>query len=173
MPLQGQVSLGYDRSMQGNLRLQPLQMDLDEQTRIDFSGLNVDFDTTADAEQIVASGLMDSFKVSAKLASDENLRIEFKGMSLNSNTRKGASDFYLGQNEMRLQLIELQVGENAPGAAQGFPVQCDETSEANQQLSARYSYDVWHDQLPGHRYRFFADVLEREEPRCRRAATDD
>lgn len=140
-PLQGQVSLGYDRSMQGNLRLQPLQMDLDEQTRIDFSGLNVDFDTTADAEQIAASGLMDSFKVSAKLASDENLRIEFKGMSLNSNTRKGASDFYLGQNEMRLQLIELQVGENAPVLLKDF-VQRDETSEANQQLSARYSYDV-------------------------------
>jgi len=120
-PLQGQVSLGYDRSMQGDMRLQPLQMDLDEQTRIDFSGLNIDFDTTADAEQIAASGVMDSFKVSAKLASDESMRLEFKGMNLSSNTRKGVSDF--------------------PILLKDF-VQRDETSEANQQLSARYSYDV-------------------------------
>lgn len=140
-PLQGQVSLGYDRSMQGDMRLQPLQMDLDEQTRIDFSGLNIDFDTTADAEQIAASGVMDSFKVSAKLASDESMRLEFKGMNLSSNTRKGVSDFYLGQNEVRLQQIELQVGENAPILFKDF-VQRDETSEANQQLSARYSYDI-------------------------------
>lgn len=140
-PLQGQVSLGYDRSMQGDMRLQPLQMDLDEQTRIDFSGLNIDFDTTADAEQIAASGVMDSFKVSAKLASDESMRLEFKGMNLSSNTRKGVSDFYLGQNEVRLQQIELQIGENAPILFKDF-VQRDETSEANQQLSARYSYDI-------------------------------
>ncbi|MCR4510000.1 YdgA family protein [Pseudomonas sp. 32.2.56] len=140
-PLQGQVSLGYDRSMQGDMRLQPLQMDLDEQTRIDFSGLNIDFDTTADAEQITASGVMDSFKVSAKLASDESMRLEFKGMNLSSNTHKGVSDFYLGQNEVRLQQIELQIGENAPILFKDF-VQRDETSEANQQLSARYSYDI-------------------------------
>lgn len=140
-PLQGQVSLGYDRSMQGDMRLQPLQMDLDEQTRIDFSGLNIDFDTTADAEQIAASGVMDSFKVSAKLASDESMRLEFKGMNLSSNTRKGVSDFYLGQNEVRLQQIELQIGENASILFKEF-VQRDETSEANQQLSARYSYDI-------------------------------
>ncbi|MFP6848057.1 MAG: YdgA family protein [Pseudomonas sp.] len=140
-PLQGQVSLGYDRSMSGNLQLQPLQVALDEQTNIDFSGLKIDFDASANAEQIAATGMMDSFKVSSTLASDEDMRIELKGMSLNSNTRKGSSEFYLGRNEVRMQVIELQVGEAAPILFKDF-VQHDETSETNQQLAARYGYDV-------------------------------
>ena len=140
-PLQGQVSLGYDRSMSGNLRVQPLQMALDEQTQIDFSGLQIDFDSSADVEAISANGVMDSFKVTSTLSTDETMRLEFKGMDLTSNSRKGVSDFYLGQNEVRLQQIELQVGENAPILFKDF-VQRDETSEANQQLSARYSYDI-------------------------------
>lgn len=140
-PLQGQVSLGYDRSLSGKLAAQPLQMALDEQTQIDFSGLEIDFDSGANLETISASGMMDSFKVNSTLASDQSMRLEFKGMNLSSNTRKGVSDFYLGQNEVRLQQIELQIGDSAPILFKDF-VQRDETSEANQQLSARYSYDV-------------------------------
>ncbi|WP_405120946.1 YdgA family protein [Pseudomonas leptonychotis] len=140
-PLQGQVSLGYDRSMSGNLRLQPLKVALDEQTHIDFTGLEIDFDSSANVEKISASGVMDSLTVTSTLSTDERMRLEFKGMNLTSNTRKGVSDFYLGQNEVRLQQIELQIGESAPILLKDF-VQRDETSEANQQLSARYSYDI-------------------------------
>jgi uncharacterized protein YdgA (DUF945 family) len=148
-PLQGQVSLGYDRSMSGDLRLQPLQVALDEQTHVDFSGLEIDFDSSANVEKITASGIMDSLKVTSTLASGEDMRFEFKGMNLTSNTRKGSSDFYLGQNEVRLQQIELQIGESAPILFKDF-VQRDETSEANQQLSARYSYDVGMISYQGH-----------------------
>jgi uncharacterized protein YdgA (DUF945 family) len=140
-PLQGQVSLGYDRSMSGNLRVQPLQIALDEQSQIDFSGLEIDFDSSANVEKISASGVMDSFKVTSTLSTDESMRLEFKGMSLTSNTAKGNSDFYLGQNELRMQRVELQLGEGAPVLLKDV-VQRDESSEANQQLSARYSYDI-------------------------------
>lgn len=139
-PLQGQVSLGYDEAVSGYLRLQPVQVNLDEQTRFDFSGLNVDFDTSANAEQIIATGLMDSLQIHTQ-ANDETLRFAFSGMSLNSNTRKGSGDFYLGGNEVRLQQIEFQVGDHPPVLLKDF-VQRDETTETNQQLSVWQSYDV-------------------------------
>jgi len=148
-PLQGQVSLGYDSSMSGSLRVQPLQVVLDKQTQIDFSGLDIDFDSSADVEKINASGVMDRFTVTSTLSSEESMRLELKGMHLTSNTRKGISDFYLGQNEVRLQQIELQIGESAPILFRDF-VQRDETSEVNQQLSARYSYDVGMISYQGH-----------------------
>ena len=53
-PVEGQASLGYDRSVSGNLRLNPVQVALDEDSNLDFSGLNIDFDSSAEAKQIEA-----------------------------------------------------------------------------------------------------------------------
>ncbi len=140
-PLNGQVSLGYDRSVDGNLRLQPLKAILDEESTLEFSGFNIDFDSSAGVEQISADGVMDSLKISSTLESAESMSLEFKGLTLASQARKGSSDFYLGNNEVRLQSIELLVGENAPILLRDF-VQRDETTETDNKLSARYSYDI-------------------------------
>ncbi|MHA6493325.1 YdgA family protein [Pseudomonas borbori] len=140
-PLHGQVSLGYNRSLSGDLQIQPLKTSVDEQTTLDFSGLNIDFSSSADAESIEATGAMGNLKISSVLTSGESMNVEFKGLSLDSDLHKGTSDLYLGKNELRLQAIDLQLGEGAPVVLKDF-VQRDETSESNQQLSARYSYDV-------------------------------
>ncbi|MGL4318033.1 MAG: YdgA family protein [Pseudomonas sp.] len=140
-PLNGQVSLGYDRSLSGNLQLQPLNVALDENSKLDFSGLNIDFDSSADVEKIAAQGVMDSLTLTSALESGEALSVQFKALSLDSKAHKGSSDFYLGQNELRLQSAELRVGENAPVLLKDF-VQRDETTEDSGKLSARYSYDI-------------------------------
>lgn len=140
-PLNGQVSLGYDRSLSGNLQLQPLKVALDEHSNLDFSGLNIDFDSSADVEKIAAQGVMDNLRITSTLESGESLNLQLKSLSLDSKARKGSSDFYLGQNELRLQSAELQVGDNAPILLKDF-VQRDETSETDGKLSARYSYDI-------------------------------
>ena len=141
-PVEGQASLGYDRSVSGNLRLNPVQVALDEDSNLDFSGLNIDFDSSAEAKQIEASGLMDSLKVSTKLSdSPEALSIEFKGLTLNSQTEKGSSDFYLGRNEVKLQTAQLVIGANAPILAKDIS-QLDETSEADGKLAARSTYKI-------------------------------
>ena len=141
-PVEGQASLGYDRSVSGNLRLNPVQVALDEDSNLDFSGLNIDFDSSAEAKQIEASGLMDSLKVSTKLSdSPEALSIEFKGLTLNSQTEKGSSDFYLGRNEVKLQTAQLVIGTNAPILAKDIS-QLDETSEADGKLAARSTYKI-------------------------------
>ncbi|MDD0843664.1 YdgA family protein [Pseudomonas sp. Gutcm_11s] len=149
-PVEGQASLGYDQSVSGTLRINPLQSALDEDTSLDFTGLNVDFDTSAGAKAIEAQGLMDSFKLSTKLPeSGEVMNIEFKGMTLDSQTAKGSSDFYLGKNEVKLQTVQIQVGEGAPVQLSGF-VQRDETSETDGKLFARYSYDIGMISYQGH-----------------------
>ena len=149
-PLEGQASLGYDQSVEGTVRLNPLQVALDEDSNLDFSGLTIDFDTTAGAKEIDASGLMESFKVSSKLpSSGEPMTIEFKGLTLNSQTAKGASDFYLGQNEVKLQVVEVKVGEADPVLLKDF-VQRDETSEADGKLAGRSTYNVGMVSYQGH-----------------------
>ena len=47
-PVEGQASLGYDRSVQGTVRLNPVQAALDVDSNLQFSGLTVDFDTLSD-----------------------------------------------------------------------------------------------------------------------------
>ena len=94
-PLNGQVSLGYDRSFDGNLQLQPLKAALDAESTLEFSGLNIDFDSSADAQEISANGLMDSLVISSTLENAQNMTLEFKGLTLDSEAHKGSSDFYL------------------------------------------------------------------------------
>ncbi|MEO4046625.1 YdgA family protein [Pseudomonas sp. CAU 1711] len=149
-PLAGQASLGYDRSVAGNLRLSPLQMALDEESDLDFSGLGIDFDSTAEAKAIEASGLMDSLKITSRLSeSQEPLTIELQGLSLDSQTEKGASDFYLGRNQVKLQGVQILVGDNAPILFKDL-AQLDETSEADGRLAGRSTYSIGMVSYQGH-----------------------
>ncbi|HSC84832.1 MAG TPA: YdgA family protein [Pseudomonas sp.] len=140
-PLNGQVSLGYDRSLSGDLQLQPLKVALDEKSALDFSGLNIDFDSSSDVEKVAAKGLMDNLTFTSTLESGEPLSLQLKGLTLDSKVHKGASEFYLGQNDVRLQSIELLAGANAPILLKDI-AQRDDTSEEGGKLSARYSYDI-------------------------------
>ncbi|WP_068827278.1 YdgA family protein [Pseudomonas sp. BMS12] len=149
-PLTGQVSLGYDNSLSGTLQIKPLETAVDEHTAVSFSGLDIDFDSTAQAKAINAQGSMGNLRIKSRLeSSDAPLTIEIKGMTLNSQTEKGASDFYLGSNEVRLQAIEVLVGDDMPIVLKDV-VQRDETAEADGKLSARYGYDVGMVSFQGH-----------------------
>src|SRR5690606_26461721 len=76
-PVEGQASLGYDQSLQGTLRLNPVQAALDADSNLQFSGLVIDFDSTAKARQIDATGLMQSLKITSKRPdSGESLSLE-------------------------------------------------------------------------------------------------
>jgi uncharacterized protein YdgA (DUF945 family) len=77
------------------------------------------------------------------------MTIELKGLTLNSQTAKSASDFYLGQNEVKLQVVEVKVGEAAPVLLKDF-VQRDETSEADGKLAGRSTYNVGMVSYQGH-----------------------
>ena len=149
-PLTGQVSVGYDRSLSGALHVRPLEVAVDEHTAVSFSGLDIDFDSTAEAKAISAEGAMASLRISSRLESTgEPLNMELRGMSLNSQTEKGASDFYLGSNEVRFQSVEVVAGEGSPIVLKDV-LQRDETSEADGKLAARYGYDIGMISYQGH-----------------------
>lgn len=149
-PLEGQASLGYDRSVAGNLRFNPVQLALDEDSQLDFSGLDIDFDSTAEAKAIDASGLMDSLRISTKLSESQNpLTIELKGLTLDSQTAKGSSEFYLGRNEVKLQTAQILIGDGAPILLRDIS-QLDETSEADGKLAARSTYKIGMVSYQGH-----------------------
>lgn len=140
-PLNGQVSLGYDRSVSGTLELEPLQLPLDESTHLGFSGLTLDIDSSADGRAVSGRGQMASLKVTSS-RSDAPMSIEFKDLSLDSDLNKGSSEFYLGSNEVRLKTIALSFGSDNKPLLLKDVVQRDETSENGDLLAARYSYDV-------------------------------
>lgn len=149
-PVEGQASLGYDHSVEGTLRLNPVQVALDADSNLQFSGLSLDFDSTAKAKEIDADGLMDSLKITSKLPeSGESLTLELKGLTLASQTAKSASDFYLGRNEVKLQTVEILVGENAPILVKDIS-QLDETSEADNKLAGRSTYKIGMVSYQGH-----------------------
>ncbi|PYC22668.1 DUF945 domain-containing protein [Aquipseudomonas alcaligenes] len=149
-PLEGQASLGYDRSVAGNLRFNPVQVALDEDSQLDFSGLDIDFDSTAEAKAIDANGLMDSLRISTKLSESQNpLTIELKGLTLDSRTAKGSSEFYLGRNEVKLQTAQIHIGDGAPILLRDIS-QLDETSEADGKLAARSTYKIGMVSYQGH-----------------------
>lgn len=148
-PLAGQVSLGYDNSLSGTLQLRPLQAKLDERSSLAFSGLDIQFDSTAGGKAINAQGTMGSLRFDSRLeSSDEPISINLTGLSLDSETQKGASGFYLGSNEVRVQGVELLLGESP--LLLSDVVQRDETTEADGKLSARYAYDVGLIRYQGH-----------------------
>src|SRR5690606_19204398 len=149
-PVEGQASLGYDQSLQVTLRLNPVQAALDADSNLQFSGLDIDFDSTAKARQIDATGLMQSLKLTSRRPdSGESLSLELKGLTLASQTARSPSDFYLGRNEVRLQAVELSLGDNAPVLARELS-QLDETSEADGKLAARSTYQVSMPSYQGH-----------------------
>lgn len=149
-PLEGQVSLGYDKSVGGNVRLNPAQLAIDEQNSLEFSGLHIDFDSTAEAKEIAANGLMDSLKFNTVLPSDQSpLSFEFKGLTLDSATTKTTSDIYVGRNEAKLQTVEIRLAEGEPVLLKDVR-QLDETSETDSKLSARSTYNIGMVSYMGH-----------------------
>jgi len=93
---------------------------------------------------------MDSLRISTKLSESQNpLTIELKGLTLDSQTAKGSSEFYLGRNEVKLQTAQILIGDGAPILLRDIS-QLDETSEADGKLAARSTYKIGMVSYQGH-----------------------
>ena len=112
-PLIGQVTLGYGRSVDGQLELLPFDLTLDDKTRISFSGLNLSAQTDEGAQHLKAKGYMDYLKLLATPADTAPVSIELSGLTLASDLNKSTYGFYLGQN-----VLELSEAQLTSGAAQ-------------------------------------------------------
>ena len=109
-PLKGQVTLGYDRSVDAHMELLAFEASMDDKSSISFSGLTMEAQTDAEAKNIKAKGYMDHLKIHAASLDKPPAVIELNGLTLASDLNKSTYGFYLGQNVLVLSEGQLTFG---------------------------------------------------------------
>ncbi len=141
-PLKGQVALGYNRSVDGNVELVPLDFAPDASTSLKFSGLNLAVAASDQAAKIKLNGYMDNLKLSAVSSEQGPVQVELNGLTLASDLAKSEQGFYLGQNVVELSETKLTYGVTpAVVTIKGFE-QKDLTQAQGNVLAARVAYNV-------------------------------
>ncbi|CAD5203086.1 YdgA family protein [Pseudomonas sp. FEN] len=141
-PLKGQVALGYNRSVDGNVELVPLDFAPDATTTVKFSGLRLDLSASDLSAKIKANGYMDNLKVSAVSAEQGPVQVELSGLTLASDLVKSDFGFYLGQNLLELSETKVTFGTTpAVVTVKGFE-QKDSLEATGNALSGRLAYNV-------------------------------
>lgn len=140
-PLVGDVSIGYDRSMSGSLALLPLEMQMDDESHLSFSGLNLELRSDAGGSRVAAIGTMDSLKVDAVSEQGEQVHVLFQGLSLASDQSRSASGLYVGKSDFTLKTANVIVGEN-PGVQLTDLAQRQDTRENGSNIEGSLTLDA-------------------------------
>ena len=148
-PLKGQVTMGYNRSVDGHMELVALETKLDDNSTFSFSGLTMEAQTDAEGQNLKAKGYMDHLKIHAVTVDKPPVLVELNGLTLASDLKKTPFGFYLGQNVM-----VLSEGQLTYGAAQSViklkNFEYADSASANDNLmSGRLSYKVGEVTLDG------------------------
>ncbi|MGY2362513.1 YdgA family protein [Pseudomonas azotoformans] len=140
-PLKGVANIGYSRSVTGNLELLPLEFK-DETSSVSFSGLNLDFDSTAEGKKVKVDGYMNSLKLDAVDANGAPFNAELAGLTVASNLEKSTFGFYTGQNTVELSDTKLTFGpQKAVLTLKGFE-QKDTSEITDNNMSGRVDYKI-------------------------------
>jgi len=109
-PLQGQLTVDYNRAVEGHLQLLPLDMQLDEHSTLSFSGMTMEGQSDADGQHLKGRGYMDHLKIHAASLDKPPVQIELNGLTVASDLNKSSYGFYLGQNVMSLTDGQMTYG---------------------------------------------------------------
>ncbi len=140
-PLKGVANIGYNRSVDGNVELLPLDIK-DDKSSVSFSGANLDFDSSAEGQKVKASGYMNSLKVSVIDANGQPLEAELSGLTVASNLEKSTFGFYTGQNTVELTDTKVTFGpQKAVLTLKGFE-QKDTSETKDNNLAGRVDYKI-------------------------------
>ncbi len=138
-PLTGTLALGYDESVTGRIRLQPLEV-ASAEGNMRFSGLDLDVALGAQAASVRLNGGMDN--LSFELARPEGaVQIRLSGLTLSTDHRLGASGFYVGGSRLALARTEV-LAEDQPALLMQDFVQTDRIEERGQSLGGSVDYTV-------------------------------
>jgi len=140
-PLKGVINIGYNRSVNGNLELLPLEFK-DDTSSVSFSGANLDIDSTAEGKKVKADGYMNSLKVAVVDANGAPFDVEFAGLTVASNVEKSTFGFYTGQNTIELTDTKLTFGpQKAVLTLKGFE-QKDSSDIKDNNMDGRVDYKI-------------------------------
>lgn len=109
-PLQGQVTLSYNRSVEGRMEFLPLEVALDENSSLSFSGMTMEGTADADGQNLKGKGYMDHFKLHAVSLNKPPLLVELNGLTVASDLDKSEFGFFLGQNFLGLSESRITFG---------------------------------------------------------------
>ena len=141
-PLKGQVTLGYDRSVDGHMELLAFEASMDDKSSISFSGLTMEAQTDAEAKNIKAKGYMDHLKIHAASLDKPPAVIELNGLTLASDLNKSTYGFYLGQNVLVLSEGQLTFGVRQSVLGVKNFEYTGSASASGSLLSGRLTYNV-------------------------------
>ena len=141
-PLKGQVTLGYDRSIDGHMELTALETQLDEHSTFSFSGMTLQAQTDADGQNLKAKGYMDHLKLNAITIENPPVTVELNGLTLASDLKKTDFGFYLGQNVMALSEGQLTYGVKQSVIKLKNFEYADSASANGNLMSGRLAYNV-------------------------------
>lgn len=148
-PLQGQVTLSYNRAAEGRMQLLPLEAQLDEHSTLSFSGMKLEGQSDADGQNIKGRGYMDHLKLHAASLDKPPVQIELNGLTVASDLNKSPYGFYLGQNVMSLTDGQLTYGERQSVInVKGFEY-TGSASAQDRLLSGRLAYTIGDISLDG------------------------
>src|SRR5471032_1329760 len=140
-PLRGVANIGYNRSVDGNVELLPLELK-DDKSSVSFSGANLDFDGTAEGQKVKAEGYMNSLKVAVIDANGVPFDAELSGLTVASNLEKSSFGFYTGQNTVELTDTKVTFGpQKAVLTLKGFE-QKDTSETKDNNLAGRVDYKI-------------------------------
>ena len=141
-PLKGQVTLGYNRSIDGHMELTALETQLDEHSTLSFSGMTMEAQTDADGQNLKAKGYMDHLKLNAITIENPPVTVELNGLTLASDLKKTDFGFYLGQNVMELSEGQLTYGVTQSVIKLKNFEYADSASANGNLMSGRLAYNV-------------------------------
>ncbi|KPA98649.1 hypothetical protein PF70_01230 [Pseudomonas asplenii] len=141
-PLKGMVALGYDRSVDGNIELIPLDFAPDDKSTVKFSGLNLNVAGTAKGAKIKANGYMDSVKITGQSEEDGPVSVELGGFTVASDLTRSDFGFYLGGNTLELSSAKVTYGEQPVVVTVKDFEQKDNLEANGNVLSGRLDYTV-------------------------------
>ncbi|WP_397457702.1 YdgA family protein [Pseudomonas asplenii] len=141
-PLKGTVALSYDRSIDGNLELIPLDFAPDDKSSVKFSGLNLNLAGTEKAAKIKVNGYMNSLKISAQSEENGPVSVELGGLTLASDLSKSDFGFYLGGNTLELSNAKITYGEQPAVVTVKDFEQKDALEATGNVLAGRLDYTV-------------------------------
>lgn len=141
-PLKGQLTMGYDRSVDGTLELLPLDITPDKNLALKFSGLNLTLSASDNAEKINLGGYVDSFKLMVTSPEQAPVTVELNGLTLASDLKKSPFDFYLGGSVLELKDSKVTFGNKQSVLTIKHFEQKDLLEAKGDTLSASLGYNV-------------------------------
>lgn len=140
-PLTGQGTLGYDLSTSGTLVFTPLDFAPTPTSTVTFSGMTLDVEASKHARQVVVNGSMDSLLIQVADTEQTPVKVELRGLTVTSDQHQGSGDFYLGDSNLKLATLQLNMGDKPPVLARDLS-QFGSLQESGGLLAGRFGYDL-------------------------------